>query len=64
MIYPPDPAGDLVAGPAEDWRPGAAHLLAIKKMADWLVKVGIPEKLAPAWAFELWKLTQRAGYHQ
>lgn len=61
-MKPPDPAGDLQPGPAEDWRPGQDHL---KRIHDWTVfflEKGLPTEHAKAWAFEIWKRGQKATY--
>lgn len=62
-VLPPDPVGDLAPGPSDTWRPGSAHLRQIDTMGRWLESVGIPKHKAQVWAFELWKLNQKASYH-
>lgn len=55
-----DPVGELAVGPSETWRPAARHLKRMDAWAKWMEMAGLPEWKARAWAFELWKIGQRA----
>ena len=56
-ILPPDPAGELQTGPADNWQPSRTHLRVLQAWTETLHKLGIPN--AEAIAFELWKIKQK-----